>query len=210
MTSNLISCLSRIGLLATLGLASSLTSAQMVVRADDAALQPQMGRDGSGFASCGVRAMVLLVDPDYVDAYDFSLMVRADMPYGMLKAGKGRTKRKDAEKGNFSNGAVVPAPKMFWIAREDEGKAVTPLKTMLADTKGYILEIADMAGTLQAIYSIVHGERMQFAIRYGSEPVDKVVSFAVKMPDSERAPLIKCIDGIIERLAAQVKEPATE
>lgn len=172
-----------------------------MIQADSAALQPQVDRDEHGFFSCGVRGVVLTEIKDYLDAYDFSLMVRADMMYGLLKAGKLKASMKAVHDGNYTTNAVVPPPIKFWIAQESEGKAIGLKKVMPADNKGFILEIADFVDTHRLIMAMIHGERMQFAVRYKSQPVDVVVSFAAEMPELERAPLLKCLDGVIERIS---------
>lgn len=186
--------------------ASGSLHAQMVLQADSVKLQPQIGRDAEGFNSCGVRAVVVLANSQYIDAYDFSLMVRFDMPYGTWKAGKSRTPIKAAKAGKFTAGASVPPPIRFWLASENEGKPTSPIKIIPAETKGYILEISDLVGTLRGIYSIIHGERMHFAMRYKSEPVDAVISFAEMMPDNERLPLVKCLNGVGDRLGKEVEQ----
>jgi hypothetical protein len=47
---------------------------------------------------------------------------------------------------------------------------------------------------------MIHGERMQFAIRYKNEPVDVVVSFSALMPEHERKPLKACFVGLGEKM----------
>lgn len=188
---------------------SSYASAQMVIQADSAHLQPLVGRDENGFASCGVRGVVVVSNAKYWDAYDFSAMVRFDLPFGTLKAGKARTPAQEAQKGNFKMKPVVPPPVTFWFAKESEGKPVTPIKTMAAESKGYILELANGGDTLRGIMSMIHGERMQFAIRYKIEPVDAVIAFSAKMSDHERTSLMRCIEDVVDRMkktAAQASE----
>lgn len=50
--------------------------AQVVLQAASAQLQPQIGRDANEYTTCGMRAVVLDLKPDLVEAYDFSLNVR--------------------------------------------------------------------------------------------------------------------------------------
>jgi hypothetical protein len=145
-----------------------------------------------------------------IDVYDYSVMIRSDIPFGTLKAGKSRTATAGAKKGKFATRAVTPSPVRFWLAQEMEGKPINPTKIMPSESQGYILEIANLADTLQGILAMVNGERMQFAIRYASEPADVVVAFAATMPDVERAPLLKCIGQVSERIlkgAGQANEP---
>jgi hypothetical protein len=177
-----------------------------VIQADQAVLQPQVGRDDIGFSTCGVRGVVVVATPDYMDSYDFSVMLRANLAYGTLKAGKLRTATQAALKGRFASEAVTPAPIKFWIAQEGEGKPISPIKVIPADNKGFILEVADLADTARGIMAMIEGSRMQFAVRYKNQPVDLVVSFSAAMPEIERAPLLKCIEGVTERLYKMADE----
>ena len=175
-------------------------SAQMVVQASSAILQPQIGRDQTGFHTCGVRAIVTDSKPGLVDVHDFTLAIRADMPGGLIKAGKSSTSNASLAKGTPSMKAVQPAPVRFWIATESEGKALFPLQVIPAETPGYILESVDLGQTLSEILAISSGKRMQFANRYKNEAVETVIAFAVEMPEAERQPLLTCLDGVIARL----------
>ena len=47
---------------------------------------------------------------------------------------------------------------------------------------------------------------MQFAVRYAKQPLDVVVSFAGKMPDNERLPLMACLQAVSDRLSKFVDE----
>ena len=102
--------------------------------------------------------------------------------------------------GKTSMDPVMPAPLKFWIAKESEGQAVMPQKVIPAETKGYILERADMAETMKAIMATIAGERMQFAVRYESEPADVVVSFSANLAERERGPMMACMNGLIKRI----------
>ena len=166
-------------------------SAQMIIQADSAALQAQIQRDDSGFSSCGVRAIVVVANSDFADAYDFSVVAR-DFA-GTLKAGKTRTTMANLSKGKFSQNAVTPPPIKFWIAKEIEGKAITPKKIFPSETKGFILQIADVVQTFEGIYAIINGERMQFTLRYANQPSDAVISFSATLPEQEIKPLTACL-----------------
>jgi hypothetical protein len=182
--------------------------AQMVIQADSARLQPQIHRDDAGYKSCGVRVIVVAPgERNYTDAYDFSMNVWATLHAGVLKAGKTRATKSEILSGKASMKAITPAPVKFWIAKESEGKALMPLKIIAAETKGYILEGADLVQTMDAIMATITGERMQFAVRYKNEPLDVVVSFAATMPEHESQPLMACFNGIIERMTA---DPASK
>jgi hypothetical protein len=94
----------------------------------------------------------------------------------------------------------MPAPVNSWIALQSAGKALMPEKIIPADTKGYILAGAGLIHTLDIIAAMIHGERMQFAIRYKNEPVDVVVSFSAIMPEHELKPLKACFVGLGEKM----------
>jgi hypothetical protein len=175
-------------------------SAQMVIQAESAILQPQMRRGDDGFRSCGVRAIVMDVGTEFVEVHDFSIMVDSELLAGTLKAGKLRISKANMLAGKRPNKAVVPAPVKFWIARESEGKAITPKKSLPAETPGFILEISDFVLTYEGIMAMIHGDRMQFATRYKDQPLDAVISFSAQMPAYEREPLLACLNGILERL----------
>ena len=77
--------------------------AQPVVQAATAQLQPQISRDADGYTACGIRAIVLDVQPKVVDAYDFSLYLRREIPAGTVKAGKHQTPFAKFSKGSLKN-----------------------------------------------------------------------------------------------------------
>jgi hypothetical protein len=178
---------------------TSITYAQSVTKADAVALQPQIGRDANGYNTCGIRAIVTVVNPKYAYTYDFSIQIMSKFSYGLLKAGKSSTPMKDMLKNTPNISTVMPAPINFWISQESTSKPVFALKKMPAETKGYLLEVADLFNSLDAINSIVNGERMHFAIRYKSESIDKVISFSSKLSDEETTPLMICISEVLER-----------
>jgi MSHA biogenesis protein MshL len=182
-------------------LASPPGLAQMVIEAEVATLQPQINRDEVGYFSCGVRAVVVTkAEADFIDAYDFSMNLSANTMFGTLKAGKTRKTKAEMLQGKTSMDPIMPAPVKFWIAKESEGQAVMPQKVIPAETKGYILERADMTETMKAIMATIAGERMQFAVRYKSEPVDVVVSFSANLAERERGPMMACLNGLVKRI----------
>ena len=183
---------------------TSITYAQSVALADSVALQPQIGRDANGYNTCGIRAIVVVNDTKNSYAYDFSIQLWSDIPYGMLKAGKLSTPMKDALSGSPKLSTVMPAPINFWISQELKSKPVFALTKIPAETKGYLLETADLFLSLDAIKSIVNGERMHFAIRYKSESIDKVISFSSKLSEDETKPLMMCIAEVLERQAITI------
>lgn len=181
--------------------------AQPVVQATTAQLQPQISRDTEGYTACGIRAIVLDMKPNVVEAYDFSLYLRAGIPAGTIKAGKHQTPSAKFSKGQVDQKVVMPGPENFWIAKELEGKALIPFKVFAGDTPGYILGLANLAGTHAAIASMMDGERMQFAVRYKNQPYDTVVSFASELPSSELKPLAACMDGLVARMKSDATKP---
>ncbi len=180
---------------------TSTVNAQSITSADSVALQPQIGRDASGYNTCGIRAVVLMSNPKYIHTYDFSIQIWANIPYGLLKAGKSSTPMKDMLSSKPKISTVMPAPINFWISQESTSKPVFALTKMPAETKGYLLETADLFLSLDAIESIVNGQRMHFAVRYKSESIDKVISFSSKLSEDEIKPLMICITEVLQRQA---------
>jgi len=181
--------------------------AQPVVQAATAQLQSQISRDTTGYTACGIRAIVLDMKPKVVEAYDFSLYLRTEMPAGTIKAGKHQIPSAKFSKGQFDQKVVMPGPENFWIAKELEGKALIPFKVFAGDTPGYVLGLADLAGTHAAIASMMAGERMQFAVRYKNQPYDTVMSFASELPSNELKPLAACMDGLVARMKSDAAKP---
>lgn len=190
-------------LLALLSLPSAF--AQVVTQANLATLQPLISRDSKGFLSCGVRALVTYSTPNFVDAYDFSLVIDAEMFRGILKSGKLRMSTADLAKGKQFTAAVVPAPVNFWISKETDGIAISPKKIVPALTTGYIMGSADFAQTSQGIMDITEGLNMQFVTRYKNEPLDRVIAFSAVMPEHEMKPLSACIHGLLNRMKETLK-----
>jgi hypothetical protein len=185
-------------------LASLPAFAQPVIPAAMTQLQPQISRDSQGFSACGIRAIVLDTNTEVVDAHDFSLLIRADILMGTLKSGKSRVSKAGMLRGEPGK-VVIPAPVKFWIARESEGNGVVPVKTMPANSPGYILEIAELAKTYEAILAIIDGERMQFATRYKNESVENVITFSAKLPPEDLKPLMACLDSVVQQIVAANK-----
>jgi hypothetical protein len=182
-------------------LAASPAFSQMVIQAEMAKLQPQINRDEGGYKACGVRVVVVTQgEANFIDSYDFSMNIWASLPTALLKAGKSRTTKEKLLQGKATIESVTPAPVKFWISKESEGKALMPQNVTPAESKGYILEGADMAQTMDIIMATITGERMQFAIRYKDEPVDVVISFSENMADRERLPLMACFKGLMQRM----------
>lgn len=184
--------------------------AQVVVQAIHTALQPQIGRDADGFKVCGIRAVILDKKPMVVDAYDFSINIRADMFAGLIKAGKSTTLLTDFNRGTSSSKVVLPAPTSVWIVGELDGKPLLPTKIIPAETPGFILAGADLVQTWKVILAMMQGERMQFAVRYKDQDVDTVVSFSGSLKDEELKPLFACLEGLQARMQNEASRTATQ
>jgi hypothetical protein len=178
--------------------------AQTVVQAASAQLQPQVRRDAEGFAECGLRATVIDLLPDGADAYDFTLSLRLGLKVGMFKAGKANTSMAMLKKHQHNINGILPGPVNFWMAKEEEGKPMLPLKIIPADTPGFILGGVDFGQAWANILGMADGERMQFAVRYKNQPVDTVISFATTLKDEERKSLMACFDGLVKRMAVEI------
>lgn len=188
-----------IAIAATLSAVSGSAMAQVVIQADTAMLQPQIGRDEAGFNNCGVRAVVLVTIGKVVDVYDFSIGMMAGAFGGVMKAGKSRTALKDIQAGKNNSKVVTPPPTKFWIAKESDGAALMPKQVLPAENEGFILEVADFVKTHDIIEALMLGERMHFAVRYKDQSVDNVIAFSAKMTDEEVQPLFNCISGVAQR-----------
>ena len=176
---------------------------QMLVQADAAFLQPQIRRDDAGFISCGLRAVAVVGGKEWVEAYDFSVLVTPHVSGGLLKAGKQKLPMASFLKGEKAYRTVMPAPVKFWIAKESEGKALSPTKILTSESPGFILGIADLTAAWKVVMSIMNGEQMQFAVRYENQPVEVVVTFAKELGEAERKPLEACLRGVYERINAE-------
>ena len=185
---------------------STSAMAGMVLQATSATLQPLIERNEKGFFMCGVRGMVSDVTGNQLRLYDFSLHIRVDALFGMLKAGSHLTPIKSINKDSSSLTTAIPAPVKFWIAKEKVGKPITLSNIMPAISAGFIIGSAELVDTLEGIMAIIYGERMQFVIRYKAEPVDRVISFSAEMPKIELEPLTTCIEDVTSRMAKELKE----
>lgn len=170
--------------------------AQTLIHADSVMLQPQIFRDSKGFSTCGVRASVVVMDGSEADVYDFSINSYANFQ-GLAKAGKYRYSHPAKE---AAKAIVVPPPIGFWIAAVDQGVPTKVEKVLPSESKGFVLGGLQMESALKAILGISYGKTMQFAVRYKSEPIERVISFSKKMDDADIAALQSCLDGLVERM----------
>jgi hypothetical protein len=175
-------------------------SAQMVVNADSAALQPQIGRDAEGFNTCGVRILASLIAGDDAIAYDMSINLRHNIFAGTLKAGSSKATVKSLLENKPRFATVMPAPTSFWIARENQGAGLFPTKTLQGETKGYLLGVGDFVKSFETVEALIAGSRMQLVIRYKSEPLDKVISFSAKMTPEEVGAMESCLQQLTQRM----------
>lgn len=185
-------------------------TAQVVVQAASAHLQPQIGRDSKGYNVCGIRAVVLDEKPSSVEAYDFSVNIRAELFGGLIKAGKSTIPKKDFLNGKMTSKVVIPGPVSFWISKESDGNALIPPKFIPGETPGFILGGGELTAAWRLVLAIMHGERIQFAVRYKNQGFDTVMSFSGKLKDEELMPLSACLDGLLARLQAEEPAPANK
>lgn len=176
--------------------------AQVVLQASSVQLQPQIGRDQDGFKTCGLRAVVVVDRHRNVEAYDFSLNVYHDF-LAMAKAGKSASPKKAVLEGQPNMKPVLPAPVNFWIAGEADSKPLMPVKVVRAETSGYILAGLDFVRTFETFMDMAQGKRMQFVVRYKSEPVDNVIAFGASLPEVELTSLHACVTGLHSRMQVE-------
>lgn len=173
-------------------------AAQILIQADLVALQPTISRDSSGFSACGVRAIVTVAVGKQADVYDFSVNAYAKSFVGLIKAGKYRASY-PLKLGQSLPSVFFPAPVNFWIAAIDQGAPTSPSKFTAAESKGFILGAVPIEMAFKNILDMAYGRKVQFAIRYPDEKVDKAITFRKNMDDDEREALQLCMDGLIAR-----------
>jgi len=182
-------------------------SAQMLLRAETAASQAQIGRDAEGYSTCGIRTTAFVaLDKGNAEIYDFSLNVYRDHFFGMLKAGKTFATAKQVLNQDLSAKAVTPRPIRFWISAANDDKPLISTKVTDSETKGYMIAGGDFVLTFQNIYAVMYGEQMQFVTRYAKEKLDVVISFKAPLPKDEQDALVSCLDGIRKRLEDSIKD----
>lgn len=182
------------------------TSAQNVINADNAAVQPTVRRDDKGFASCGVRVIAQVILPKEMETFDFSLNLDSAAFLGLLKAGKyfipGNARIGwDIEK----RVTVAPGPSTFWFAEQSADVPLTPLKVAKSDSAGFALGVAEFDRTASTIIAIINGKVVQFAVRYPSENLDRVISFKSDMAQADKDTFFACWDGMRRRLEREVE-----
>lgn len=180
---------------------------QTVTNADVAVAQPTVARDGQGFTSCGVHVVASSLTQDQnSSAYDFSVNLW-DTGTGMMKAGRitipfDKVKGWDVDKRKVSS----PGPVSFWLARRDESAPLSPTKYILSDDPGYVLGGIDGIGAIKSIYALAAGDPMQVSLKFKGETYERVMAFKPKMTEDDQETLKSCVDGIVKRMAAKVKD----
>lgn len=199
--------LKRIPIILVIVAAPLTCSAQGVIQADAAVLQPQIYRDSQGFSGCGIRAVVQVKEPqtNSFGYFEFSAMLDAGLKRGALKAGKMIAKFDAKAKKMSTPKVVIPAPIGFWLSGELDGKAARIPKAMPSDSEGYILGTAEIMPTLAAITAMSDGERMQFAMRYQAERLDRVIAFRGTLTSDERIALNNCSAELIDRMLREAQ-----
>ena len=129
----------KLALIACIFMAANKVSAEMVIKADLAVLQAEIGRDEFGFSNCGIRGIVVAEHSGYVHSYDFSIYIYNIYSVGLLKSGKSRTTKKEWASKKSVGVTYLPAPSDFWIAKEREGRPLIMQKKIAAENKGFVL-----------------------------------------------------------------------
>jgi hypothetical protein len=177
------------------------SQAQNITNADEATAQATVRRDEEGFASCGVRAIVQVIQPKEIEAFDFSLTVDAVTLRGLLKAGKYSIPWTGKAGWAFEKKrTVLPAPVDFWIADQAADLPAKKIQSMKSDNEGFLLELAEFLPTQNALAAIAEGRRVQFAVRYPSERFDRVISFKVAMKEEDINAMTDCYNGMQRRM----------
>jgi hypothetical protein len=193
----------RVAALVCLGgtLVPGLSAAEAVFNADTATLQTTLSRDGNGFSSCGVRAVVLVLGAAAKGtAYDFSISIYPESVSGMIKVGRYDTEALVKGRGKTPLVALQPAPTGFWIAGANEGVPLKVRKYIPADTSGFTLGGTDIVDALHAMLDMARGERMQFQYAYPGKSTRPIISFTGKLAPNDMDALMACTEGVQKRL----------
>jgi len=187
----------------------SASHAQNVINADNGSAQATVRRDDAGFQSCGVRAIVQVLQPKYIETYDFSLNLDGAIIKGLLKVGQYQVPGNARQGWEFGKRkTVMPAPKGFWFAEATSDLPLKPEKSVKAEDAGFALGIADFGQTSDTVMAIVEGKPVQFSLRYPDDKFDRIISFKVEMKDEDKQTFFNCMAGLqrrIERTLGQEK-----
>jgi hypothetical protein len=181
-------------------------SAGMLIETTIAGLQPQIGRDESGFKTCGIRAVVIAEHSGYVHTYDFSINIYHNTYVGLLKSGKSRTTKKESLAKKTIGATYLPAPTGFWISKEREGKPLVMQKLVAAETKGFVLGHGDFEQSFDMIYNLIGGEKIHFVMQYPTEKTEAVISFDAVLTEPQSESLVSCFQGLLERMRAEAEK----
>lgn len=143
----------------------------------------------------------------YAEVYDFSINLNAEMYRGLLKAGRYTVPGSEAKGWDILKKKVaVPGPLYYWFAAQTEGVPLKPEKYSPGHDDGFILSVADFSKTAELIYAINAGERMQFALKYKGDKLDRVVAFKPDLAADDRQAIKACLLGMSERIEAELQE----
>lgn len=190
--------------------ASSL--GQNVINADSSAAQAIIRRDDAGFVDCGVRVVVQVVLPHEAEIFDFSLNLTAQgSPLGLLKAGKYTVPGSIATGWNLAKRKPTQfPPSSYWFAEQSADRPLKPFKYAKGEDAGFMLGLAEFEPTAETIFSIVQGERVQFALRYPGDKMDRIISFKAEMDKTDVATFFDCLGGMQRRIKRSLEaEPET-
>ena len=69
----------------------------------------------------------------------------------------------------------------------------------------------EVTSAFDHIYAMVTGERMQFALRYKNERMDKVIAISAKLTESDSQAFTACATGLLKRMRDKTPKslPAT-
>lgn len=185
---------------ALLGLAAS-AAAQHVINADSSKLQATIRRDDAGFSDCGIRGVVQVVMPKESEVYDFSLNLTADSVLGLIKAGKYLVPGNSRNGWDIEKRKLMPsAPVAYWFAQQAADLRLKPFKYAKAEDAGFTLGLAEFSPTAEVISAMLAGEKVQFALRYPGDKVDRVISFSPVLDKADAETFLACSAGIERRM----------
>lgn len=175
-------------------------TAQTVNEAAHATLQALVGRDATGFITCGVRAIVMQKSGELVNVHDFSISIRRGTAAGLMKAGMRKASLKKFSVDKILPDAVTPAPKGFWISASTEGRPLASDQVIPAEDKGFILATGDIGLAIPVITAIAAGNEMQFSTQFLSDRLDDVVAFSATLKDQEKRSLVACMKSVTDQI----------
>lgn len=181
---------------------SAASVGQNVINADSSAAQATIRRDDAGFVDCGVRVVVQVVLPNEAEIFDFSLnLTIQSTPLGLLKAGKYTAPGRTATGWNMGKRKPTQfPPSSYWFAKQSADLPLKPFKYVEGESPGFMLGLAEFEPTAETIFAIVQGERVQFALRYPGDKLDRIISFKAEMDGTDVATFFDCLGGMQRRI----------